>query len=170
VLGVIPKIKTHVTTLVGALRTALTTADGAAAGKKVPIVGLTYPDVLLGLWVNSGPGGAVPNTPSFPPSSGNKSLATLSITAFKSYINPALKEAYKTGHAKFVDVTAKTGAYSKLTKTKKMDISALGLGTITVPKAVNEVCQLTWYCQLGNIHANNAGYTLIGNLIVKVAK
>ena len=158
------------TTLVGALRTALTTADGAKAGKKVPIVGLTYPDVLLGLWVNSGPGGTVPNTPSFPPSTSNKYLATLSQTAFKSYINPALKEAYKTEHAKFVDVTAKTGAYSKLSKTTKMDISALGLGTITVPKAVNEVCQLTWYCQLGNIHANDTGYRLIGNLILKADK
>jgi len=170
VLGVVPEIKSHVTTLVGDLRTALTAAAGASAGKKVPIVGLTYPDVLLGLWVNSGPGGAPPNTPSFPPSTGNKNLATLSVTAFKSYINPALKDAYKTGHAKFIDVTAKTGAYSKLTKTTKMTIAALGLGTITVPKAVSEVCQLTWYCQLGNIHANNAGYTLIGKLIVKADK
>jgi len=94
----------------------------------------------------------------------------LSVTAFKSYINPALKDAYKTGHAKFIDVTAKTGVNTKLTKTVKMDIPALGLGTITVPKAVSEVCQLTWYCQLGNIHANNTGYTLIGNLIVKADK
>jgi len=170
VLGVVPEIKAHVTTLVGDLRAGLTAADGAKAGKKVPIIGLTYPDVLLGLWVNSGPGGVPANTPTFPSSAGNKSLATLSTTAFKSYINPALKAAYKTGHAKFIDVTKKTGAYTKLTKTTKMDIPALGLGTITVPKAVDEVCDLTWYCQLGNIHANNTGYTLIGNLIVKADK
>ncbi len=51
-----------------------------------------------------------------------------------------------------------------------MDIAALGLGTITVPKAVSQVCNLTWYCQLGNIHANDAGYTLIGDLIVAADK
>ena len=134
------------------------------------IIGLTYPDVLLGLWVNSGPSGTPANTPAFPPSAGNKSLASLSVTAFKTFINPALKAAYKTGHAKFVDVTTKTGAYTKLTKTTSMSIPALGLGTITVPKAVAEVCTLTWYCQLGNIHANNTGYMDIGKLIVKADK
>jgi hypothetical protein len=166
----VSEIKAHVSTLVVDLRSALTAADGAAAGKKVPIIGVTYPDVLLGLWVNSGPGGSPADTPAFPPSASNKNLATLSVTAFKGFINPALKTAYKTGHAKLVDVTAKTGAYTKLTKTTSMDIPALGLGTVTVPKAVDEVCTLTWYCQLGNIHANNAGYTLIGNLIDKAVK
>ncbi len=170
VLGEIPEIKAHVETTVGDLRAALVSANGAAAGKKVKIIGITYPDVLLGLWVNSGPGGSPANTPAFPPSAGNKNLAILSLTAFKSFINPALKAAYKTGGAKFVDVTSKTGAYTKLAKTTNMDIPALGLGAITVPKAVAEVCNLTWYCQAGNIHANNAGYTLIGNLIVKADK
>ncbi len=170
VLGVVPEIKAHVETAVGDLRSALVAANGAAAGKKVRIIGITYPDVLLGLWVNSGPGGTPANTPAFPPSPGNKNLAILSLTAFKSFINPALKAAYKTGGAKFVDVTKKTDAYTKLAKTTKMNIPALGLGSITVPKAVDEVCTLTWYCQAGNIHANNTGYTLIGNLIVKADK
>jgi hypothetical protein len=44
------------------------------------------------------------------------------------------------------------------------------LGTITVPKAVAEVCDLTWYCQLGNIHAKTVGYDLIGQLIDKAVK
>ncbi len=170
VLGVVPVMKAHVTTLVGDLRSALVAANGTAAGNKVRIIGLTYPDVLLGLWVNSGPSGIPANTPAFPPSAGNKSLASLSVTAFKTFINPALKAAYKTGHAKFVDVTTKTGAYTKLTKTTSMSIPALGLGTITVPKAVAQVCTLTWYCQLGNIHANNTGYMDIGKLIVKADK
>lgn len=168
--SVVPLVKSNVTTLVGDLRSALTAADGAKAGKKVPIVGITYPDVLLGLWVNSGPGGTPADTPTFPPSSGNQTLASESQIAFKLLINPALKTAYASGHAKFIDVTKKTGAYTKLTKTTHMDIPALGLGTITVPKAVDEVCTLTWYCQLGNIHANDAGYTLIGNLIDKAVK
>jgi lysophospholipase L1-like esterase len=167
---VVPELKTNVTTLVGDLRSALTAANGAKAGKKVPVVGITYPDVLLGLWVNSGPGGTPANTPTFPASHTNQTLASESQLAFKILINPALKSAYASGHAKFVDVTKKTGAYTKLTKTTKMDIPALGLGTITVPKAVAEVCTLTWYCQLANIHANNAGYERIGALIAAVVK
>ena len=167
VIGVLGEIKTHVTTLADDLRGALVSANGASAGNKVKIIGLTYPDVLLGLWVNTGPGGTPANTPTASASASNKSLASLSVTAFKTYINPELKAAYKTANAKFVDVTHKTGAYTSLKKTTAMDIHALGIGTVTVPKAVDEVCTLTWYCQLGNIHANTTGYTLIGNLIVK---
>jgi len=170
-------IRANVTTLVDGLRTALTTADGTKVGKKVPIVGITYPDVLLGLWVNSGPSGAPANSPAFPPSTANQSLATESVLAFEGSttlniegLNPALAAAYKTAKGKFVDVTKKTGAYTKLTRTTKMDIASLGLGTITVPKAVQEVCTLTWYCQLGNIHANTTGYNLIGQLVTKAAK
>ena len=29
-----------------------------------------------------------------------------------------------------------------------------------------EVCQLTYFCTLGNIHANSKGYEFIGKLIV----
>jgi hypothetical protein len=161
-------ISANVTTLVGDLRGALDTADGIHVGKKIPIIGLTYPDVLLGLWVNTGPGGTPANTPTA--SSTNKSLASLSQTAFSSLINPALQNAYKTGKAKFVNVTKKTGGFTKLTRTVHMDIPALGLGTITVPRAVDEVCTLTWYCQFGNIHANDTGYTDIGNYIVAADK
>jgi hypothetical protein len=170
-------IQTNVTTLADGLRSALTAANGTKVGKKVPIVGLTYPDVLLGLYVNSGPGGSLADTPMFPTSTANQTLAGLSVQAFQGSpllggqgLNPALKAAYRTAHAKFVDVTKKTGAYTKLTKLTKMNISALGLGTVTVPKAVAEVCALTWYCQLANIHANTAGYNLIGQLVAKAAK
>jgi lysophospholipase L1-like esterase len=165
VAGRLGEIKSNVTTLAGDLRAALVAANGARAGNKVKIIGLTYPDVLLGLWVNTGPGGTPPNTPTA--TGGNKSLATLSVTAFEKYINPDLKAAYATAKAKFVDVTKKTHAYIALTKTTKMDIPALGIGTVTVPKAVDDVCTLTWYCQLGNIHANTSGYALIGSFIVK---
>ena len=157
VLAAIPTIKANVTTLVGDLRAAL-----GPSGKTVPIIGLSYPDVILGQWVNNG------GTPTFPPSTANQSLAATSQFAFKSLINPALKTAYKTGKAKLVDVTKKTGAYTKLTKTTSITLAPFGM--ITVPKAVAEVCNLTWYCQLGNIHANTAGYTLIGNLIDAAVK
>ena len=50
-----------------------------AAGKRVRIVGTTYPDVILGAWVNG--------------DAASQSLANLSVVAFKSLINPALKKA-----------------------------------------------------------------------------
>ena len=168
--SVVSEIKTNVKTVAVDLRAALVSADGAKAGNKVKIIGLTYPDVLLGLWVNTGPGGTPPNTPTKTPSAANKQLVSESVLAFQGFINPALKTAYATAKGKFLDVTKKTHAYTKLTSTTKMDIPALGLGTVTVPKAVADVCNLTWYCQLGNIHANTTGYMTIGNLIAKMAK
>jgi lysophospholipase L1-like esterase len=139
VAGVLGELGTHVTTLAKGLR--------AAAGKKVPIVGLTYPDVILGDWV-------------YPPGKPNQSLATLSVTAFKSLINPELKKAYHSAGASFVDVTAATGAYQPLAQTTTL--APYG----TVPAAVAKVCQLTWFCQLGNIHAKTAGYHFIGEEIL----
>ncbi len=131
-------IKANVTSLARRLR--------SVAGARVPIIGLTYPDVILGLWV-------------YPPGKTDHGLATLSVTAFQSLINPALKAAYTTAGATFVDITAATDAYTPLT-----DLTTLApYGTI--PKAVAEVCTLTWYCSLGNIHANTAGYTFIGQQI-----
>jgi lysophospholipase L1-like esterase len=139
-------IKTNVTTLVDGL--------SAAAGPSVPIVGLTYPDVLLGLWV----------FPTFPASASNQQLASESTLAFSLLINPALSGVYTSvPDGKFVDVTAATGAYTPLTKLKKL--APYG----KIPKAVVEVCKFTWYCSLGNIHANTLGYTEIGKLIKKAA-
>jgi hypothetical protein len=167
--GVAP-ITANVEAVVSSLRSALTATNGTKAGKKVRIIGLTYPDVLLGLWVNTGPSGSPADTPQFPTSTSNQNLASLSTTAFSQFLNPALKTAYTSVKGKFVDVTKKTHAYTNFKATTNMDIAALGLGTIRVPKAVADVCNLTWYCQLGNIHANDAGYTLIGNLIVAADK
>jgi lysophospholipase L1-like esterase len=153
VLGAVPSIETNVTTLVNDLRASL-----ASAGARVPIVGLTYPDVVLGRWVNDG------GEPSFPPNAANKALASESVLAFSSYINPALKEAYETGRARFIDITQQTGAYISLSTTTSIDLSPLG--TITVPVAVAQVCKYSWYCELGSIYANTTGYTFIGNQIV----
>jgi lysophospholipase L1-like esterase len=140
-------IQSNVTTLVDDL--------SAAAGPTVPIVGLTYPDVLLGLWVY----------PTYPAPSSEQTLATESVEAFSLLINPTLKKAYTSvPDGKFVDVTTATGAYTPLTKLKKL--APYG----KIPKAVAEVCHYTWYCALGNIHANTLGYTEIGKLIKKAVK
>jgi lysophospholipase L1-like esterase len=131
------KIQANVTKLAKRLR--------KAAGPKVLIVGTTYPDVLLGQWVH-------------PPVS--QDLARLSVAAFKLLLNPTLKTAYGAVKAKFVDVTAATGAYGSLDETTTL----APYGTIPVPVA--KVCQLTYYCQFGDIHPRTSGYKLIADLVV----
>jgi lysophospholipase L1-like esterase len=131
------RIKKNVTTLAKRLR--------KAAGPKVLIVGTTYPDVLLGQWVH-------------PPV--NQDLARLSVAAFKLLLNPSLKSAYGAVNGKFVDVTATTGAYGSLDETTTL----APYGTIPVPVA--KVCQLTYYCQFGDIHPRVSGYKAIANLVL----
>jgi lysophospholipase L1-like esterase len=127
-------IKANVSALAQQLR--------AAAGPGVPIIGLTYPDVILGDWVL-----------------GNQSLAQLSVVAFQQLINPALQQSYATAQAGFVDVTAATGAYTPLDQTT--DLAPYG----TIPVAVAKVCDLTYFCQWQNIHARTSGYGVIAGLI-----
>jgi lysophospholipase L1-like esterase len=118
----------------------------AAAGSKVPIVGTSYPDVILGLYLSK--------TASF------RNLAKLSVVAFKLLINPALKKQYAAVGGELVDVTAATGAYGSLTHTT--DLPPYG----KIPLPVAKVCQLTFFCQYQNIHPRTAGYRVIAELIV----
>ena len=135
-------ITRNVTNLAAALRTA--------AGPDVPLVGLTYPDVILGGYVY----------PKHPAAASTLSLAKLSVVAFKSLINPALTKAYVPAQGALVDVTRATGAYVPLTRTVRYRPYG------TIPAAVASVCTLTWFCAQGNIHATTKGYTLIGKLVV----
>ena len=137
-----PRIDKNVTTLATGLR--------SAAGPKVPLIGLTYPDVFLGAYVYPAP----------PPTAARMALAAASVVAFKSLINPALSKAYAAAGGAFVDVTAATGAYTPLTST--VTVAPYG----TIPRAVARVCTLTWYYAVGNIHATSPGYALIGKLVV----
>jgi hypothetical protein len=159
-------IQANIGTLVSDLDGALS-ANGDSSAQ---LIGLTYPDVLLGLWVN----------PSLDP--GN-TLAEESIIAFQGNsalgiegLNPTLDAAYTSvPNGKFVDVTTATGAYTPLTKTEKLKSSIEAempwlSGKVVVPKAVAEVCTLTYYCEYGNIHANTLGYTDIGKLLVSSYK
>lgn len=129
--------------------TTLATGLRAAAGPKVSLIGLTYPDVFLGTYVY----------PTLPATAPRMALASASVVAFKSLINPALAKAYAAAGGAFVDVTAATGAYTPLTTT--VTVAPYG----TIPRAVARVCTLTWFCAVGNIHATNGGYTLIGKLV-----
>lgn len=132
----VQSIETNVAKLAKGLR--------RAAGRKVRIVGTTYPDVILGQWVRNPP---------------DQDLAKLSVIAFQQLINPALKAAYAKGKAGFVDVTAATGAYGSLEKTTTL----APYGTIPVPVA--KVCRLTYYCSLGDIHSRTSGYRVIARLV-----
>lgn len=138
-VSAVSTIRTNVTTLASELR--------KAAGPKVPLLGLTYPDVILGLWV-------------YPLGKSNQTLSSLSVTAFKTFVNPTLAAAYEHVGGRLVDITKATDAYAPLSQT--VTVAPYG----NIPVAVAHVCELTWYCALGNIHANSAGYTFIGNQIV----
>jgi lysophospholipase L1-like esterase len=140
-------ISTDVGSLVAALDSALSTAGDTTA----KVVGLTYPDVILGDWV-------------YPAGSADTNLARASVAAFDALINPTLSAAY--GASNFVNVTqapyktATAGVDTPLTTTQKDGPYGV------IPSAVAEICKLTYFCALGNIHANDKGYKFIGGLIV----
>ena len=115
-----------------------------AAGAKARIVGITYPDVILGRWI--GP-------------DADQDLARLSVVAFKELINPALTRAYEAAGGRLVDVTAKTGAYGSLDVLMPLPSGEL------VPEPVARVCALTYYCEFRDIHARTNGYRLIAKLV-----
>jgi lysophospholipase L1-like esterase len=133
-------IKTNVTKLAKRLR--------AAAGPNVRIVGITYPDVVLGLWTTG--------------KQSDQDFAKLSLFAFRGLLNPALKESYTSvRRGSFVDVTTATGAYTPLEQTTTL--APYG----TIPVAVAKVCQISYYCQFRDIHARTNGYKIIAQLIAK---
>jgi lysophospholipase L1-like esterase len=142
----VPCVTTAITTVNANLAKALKTLR-KAAGKKVPIVGTTYPDVLLGLY----PGG----------DASQQQLAQLSLVAFKSLLNPALKKAYEAVGGKFVDVTDASGSYVPFDQTTQL----FPYGT--VPVAVANICELSYYCAYHDIHLRTDGYALIADLVAK---
>jgi lysophospholipase L1-like esterase len=117
----------------------------AAAGKKTEIVGITYPDVILGLYTGG--------------SQEEKDFAAISVIAFRDFINPALKRAYESQQGIFVDVTANTDAYVPFEQTT--NFAPYG----EIPVAVATVCRITYYCERRDIHAKAEGYLIIAQLI-----
>lgn len=133
----VPPIATNIASIASQLR--------AAAGRSVPIIGLTYPDADLADWL-SGPSGIT--------------TAEESVTAFQQVINPDWKAAYATANVTFVDITAASGAYTPLTQL--VNYSTYG----EIPYAVAQVCTLTGMCSGGNLHPTDAGESLIAKQIV----
>jgi lysophospholipase L1-like esterase len=133
----VASIRENVTTIAKRLR--------KAAGRKVRIVGTTYPDVILGQWVGESP---------------NQDLARLSVVAFKELINPELEKAYAAARGRFVDVTAATGAYGPIDAMTADPV----YGEIPVPVA--KACEYSYYCEFRDIHARTSGYRIIADLVV----
>jgi lysophospholipase L1-like esterase len=120
----------------------------SSAGKKAKIVGLTYPDVVLGAWVRSENG---------------KNLAKASVPVFKDQINPALKGAYSKQKIGFVDATTAFGAYIPFEQTTML--APYG----TIPQNVANICTLGWYCNARttpDIHLKPAGYSKLAGLLL----
>lgn len=131
-------VRANVKTIVKRLR--------AAGGRKMRIIGSTYPDVVLGAWVRQDTFGTQAPT-----------IATESLTSFARYINPGLRKAYASAHGAFVDVTRATGAYGPFTTTHTSKY-----GEIPVPVAT--VCRLTYFCSMLGIHMTTPGYHIIARL------
>jgi lysophospholipase L1-like esterase len=118
----------------------------AAAGKSVPIIGLSYPDPDLADWL-TGPSGVA--------------IAEQSVTTFQQVIYPAWVAAYAKSNATFVDIAAASGAYTPFTQL----VNDPTYGEI--PYAVSQLCILTGNCANNvNVHPTAAGYTLIAQQIV----
>ena len=131
-------VRSRLRTIAGSLR--------SAAGSRPKLVGTTYPDVLLGAWVN--PGGEV-----------WREAARKSVVSFRTEINPGLRGAYASARGALVDVTAKTGAYGRLDRFSTL--APWG----TIPKPVAEICRLGFFCQENDIHLTRAGYKVIAQMV-----
>jgi len=133
------RLRANLATLVQRLR--------GAAGKRVKIVGLTYPDVILGLWVTG--------------NENDRNLASASVVVFRDLINPALKQQYESVGGVFVDVTAATDAYFPLDQTTVLPPYG------ELPIAVATVCRISYYCELRDIHLKPEGYLEMAKLIAE---
>jgi lysophospholipase L1-like esterase len=160
---------TTITTNVDQLVASLSTALAANNDTSVKLVGLTYPDVILGSDV-------------YPVGDTNPVLAGESVTAFDSLINPTLKAAYTSvPFGSFVNVTSAPYSKGSVAATAGDDTGSWGFTTgvytgpttklknfgKTVPESVAEVCTLTYYCSItGDIHPNTKGYSFITSLLL----
>ncbi|SER16699.1 Lysophospholipase L1 [Lentzea xinjiangensis] len=127
-----------------------TLAELREAAPDVKIVGLTYPDVFLGAWVN----------PSFP---NGKDLARLSVTMFRDF-NARIAAQYDRFGAKFADVTSTTGGYGALTEL----VQDPKYGQ--VPASVAKVCALTYFCDRTDVHPTPAGHQAIADAVTAASR
>ncbi|SDF80054.1 Lysophospholipase L1 [Lentzea fradiae] len=116
-----------------------------AAAPDVKIVGLTYPDVFLGAWVN----------PSFP---NGQNLARLSVTMFQDF-NTRIAAQYDKFGVRFADVTDATGGFGALTELTQDPKYG------QIPGPVAKVCSLTYFCDRTDVHPTPEGHRAIADAV-----
>ena len=118
-----------------------------AAGKNVPIAGMTFYNPFLQQWFT------------------NPGLAEATVGIAKAQVNDALTKIYKKQKFKVADVGAAFGTYKPFSQTTTYN------GRAGVPVAVANICKYSWMCAPAprgpNIHATRAGYTLITDTFQK---
>ncbi|MFI6096040.1 SGNH/GDSL hydrolase family protein [Lentzea sp. NPDC051213] len=120
------------------------------AAPDVQIIGLTYPDIFLGAWVN----------PSFP---NGKNIARLSVSMFQDF-NATITAEYAKFGAKFADVTQTTGGYAALTDLTQDPKYG------QIPASVAKVCTLTYFCDRSDVHATPAGHQAIADAVTAAGR
>jgi lysophospholipase L1-like esterase len=120
------------------------------AAPDVKIIGLTYPDVFLGAWVN----------PVFP---NGEDLARTSVPMYEDF-NGQLAAEYAKFGAKFVDVTNTTGGYGALTELTEHPKYG------QIPSSVAEVCTLTYFCDRTDVHPTPAGHQAIADGVIAASR
>lgn len=118
-----------------------------AAGKHVPIAGMTLYNPFLQQWFT------------------NPALAQATVGIAKTQVNAQLISSYKKGKLKIADVGTAFGTYKPFSQTTTYH------GRTDVPVAVANICKYTWMCAPAprgpNIHANKKGYALIASQFQK---
>ena len=126
----------------------------AAAGRRVPIVGMNLYDPFLELYFNAS----------------TRGVAQASVT-FAKGVNKAINDAHKrNGVTKVADV------FSAFRTTDTTPVTYSGPLTNNrpqqVPRNVERICTLTWMCAGSprgpNIHANRAGYGVIARTFARL--
>jgi len=119
----------------------------AAAGKDVPIAGMTFYNPFLQQWFT------------------NPGLAEATVGIAKAQVNDALTKIYKKQKIKVADVGTAFGTYKPFSQTTTYN------GRAGVPVAVANICKYSWMCAPAprgpNIHATKSGYTLITDTFQK---
>ena len=156
-------VEPNLVTLVTDLRAAL----DANSDNGTKIIGLTYPDAILGSLV-------------YPTVQTTSIRAADSVYNLDSLFNPALQAIYtEVAHGGFVDVTSARYRRAKLGDDTNTFDTTTGVSTGPtmvlppygkIPTSVWEICTLTFYCSQGDVHANDKGYAFIGKLIVAASR
>lgn len=138
VRAALPGLTTRLGTVLAAVRRLAPTAT---------VVGLGYPDVLLGLLATG--------------SERDAGRARASVPVFRDLLGPALARTYDAAGARFVDVAALSGAYDPLTPTTTVQGRP-------VPASVATLCASTHVCTTGDIHPDGTGYSWYADRVLEV--